>query len=135
MVQTVKSAIASKLKELYPTYNIYDEDVPQKFKTPSFMLSLINQDYTKRLDVKYSGLLSFDLAYFSDENVAETKGDCIAKQQAILRAFDLVGTFRVLNKQANITDNVLHITFDVRYSEVKDIEEIKMQKQETNTNL
>lgn len=135
MVRVVKSAIVSKLKVLYPTYNIYDEDVPQKFKTPSFMLSLINQDYTKRLDVKYSGLLSFDLAYFSDKAITETKVDCLEKQQTILRAFDLVGTFRVLNKQANIADNVLHITFDVRYSEIKNIEEIKMQKQETNTNL
>lgn len=135
MVQTVKSAIALKLKELYPIYNIYDEDVPQNFKKPSFLISLINQDYSKRLDIKYTGLLSFDLAYFSDKNVATIKEDCIEKQQSILRAFDLLGTFRVLNKQANITDNVLHITFDVRYSELKVTDDIKMQKQETNTNL
>lgn len=135
MVQTVKSAVVFKLKELYPTVTIYDEDVPQNFKKPSFQISLINQDYSKRLDIKYTSLLSFDLAYFSDKNVAFIKADCLEKQILLLRSFEFLDTFRILNKQANIVDNVLHITFDVKYSEIKNSIDVKMQKQETNTNL
>ena len=136
MISEIKQAIVNKLLEMYPTYTIYDEDVPQNFKTPSFLLTLIEQNYGKRLDNKYNSTVSFDVAYFSDKGKNEVKSDCQAVQVNLLRAFDLVGTFRAQNLQATIVDNVLHITFDVRYSEIKTGEEIpKMQDQVTNTDI
>jgi FAD synthase len=46
-----------------------------------------------------------------------------------------VGTFRAQNLQATIVDNVLHITFDVRYSEIKIERFVKMQSQSTNEHM
>lgn len=135
MISNIKQAIVNKLLELYPDYTIYDEDVPQNFKTPSFLISLIEQNYSKRLNNKYKSTLSFDIAYFSDEDSTEIKNDCLDVQIDLIRAFDLVGSYRVLNKQATITDDVLHITFDINYSELKEEEFVKMQKQTTNTNI
>ena len=135
MINDVKQAIVNKLLELYPTYTIYDEDVPQNFKTPSFLVTVIEQSYGKRLADKYNSTVSFDLAYFSDKGKNEVKSDCQEVQVNLLRAFDLVGTFRAQNLQATIVDNVLHITFDVNYSELKIEEFAKMQKQATNTNI
>jgi hypothetical protein len=137
MISEVKQAIVNKLAELYPypAYNIYDEGVPQNFRKPSFLISLFEQDYSKRLSNKYQSLLSFDVAYFSDKGPNEIKADCHNVQLSLFRAFDLIGTYRVLNKQANITDNVLHFTFDINVSEIKEEESIKMQQQQTNTNL
>lgn len=132
MISNIKQAIVNKLLELYPDYTIYDEDVPQNFKTPSFLISLIEQNYSKRLNNKYKSTLSFDIAYFSDEDSTEIKNDCLDVQIDLIRAFDLVGSYRVLNKQATITDDVLHITFDINYSELKEEEFVKMQKQTTN---
>lgn len=136
MISDIKQAIAQKILELYPEATVYDEDIPQNFKTPSFLVTVIEQNYGKRLDNKYNSTVSFDVAYFSEKGKNETKSDCQAVQVNLLRAFELVGTFRVQNLQATIVDNVLHITFDVRYSEIKTGEEIpKMQDQATNTDI
>jgi len=135
MINDVKQAIAYKLLEVFPGYTIYDEDIPQNFKTPSFLITLIEQDYNKRINNKFRSLLSFDVAYFSDKGKTEINNDCQRVQIALLRAFDLIGTYRVVNKQATITDDVLHITFDINVSEIKEEEFAKMQKQTTNTNI
>lgn len=135
MISEIKQAIAQKIHELYPSAAIYDEDIPQNFKTPSFLVTVIEQSYGKRLANKYNSTVSFDVAYFSDKGKNEVKSDCQAVQVDILRAFDFVGSFRIQNKQATIVDNVLHITFDISYSELKIEEFAKMQTQTTHTNL
>jgi len=137
MISEIKSAIVYKLKDVFPliTRRYTDDNVPQNFTTPSFFVSVIDQGYDKRINTKYKGLISFDVAYFSDMGVADIKSDCLAKQEVLLREFDLVGTYRIRNKNARITDNVLHMTFDVNYSEVKVEAMLPMQTQTTNTNL
>ena len=135
MISEIKQAIEQKIHEQYPEATIYDEDIPQNFKKPSFLLTLIEQNYGKRLDNKFTGTVSLDLAYFSDKGKNEVKSDCQEVQVNLLRAFDLVGTFRAQNLQATIVDNVLHITFDVRYSEIKIERFVKMQSQSTNEHM
>ncbi|MCF6466347.1 phage tail terminator family protein [Clostridium sp. Cult2] len=135
MINSVKREIVNKLLVLYPNYTIYDEDIPQNFKKPSFLITLIDQDYSKRLNTKFKSLLSFDIAYFSNSRTTEIKEDCLSVQLNLFREFDLIGTYRVLNKQATITDNVLHFTLDINYSEIKKDLRILMQQQQTNTNI
>jgi len=132
MISEIKSAIAQKILEQYPSSTIYDEDIPQNFKTPSFLVTVIEQNYGKRLANKYNSTVSFDVAYFSNKGKNEIKSDCQAVQVNLLRAFDLMGGFRAQNLQATIVDNVLHITFNVNYSELKIEELAKMQTQTTN---
>lgn len=138
MISDIKNAIVYKLKELYPDCKRYTDDIPQKFTKPAFVIFEIDHDYAKRLNAKYNGRISFDVAYFSDKPSQEIKSDCLTIQETLLREFNLIGTtnkFRVLNKNARITDNVLHMTFDVNYSEVNTTTEAKMKTQTTNTNL
>nr|PZN07377.1 MAG: hypothetical protein DIU64_12475 [Caldicoprobacter oshimai] len=135
MINEIKQAIAQKILELYPEATIYDEDIPQNFKTPSFLVTLVEQSYGKRLNNKYKSTATFDIAYFSDKGKNEIKSDCQAVMVNLLRAFDLIDTFRAQNLQTNITDNVLHLTFNVNYSEIRIDEYPKMQKQITNTNI
>lgn len=132
MINNIKTAIVNKLIELYPKYTIYDEDVSQNFKKPSFLIILINQEYSKRLNTKCKSTVSFDIAYFTNKSKAETKEDCINTQIKLLREFDLIGNYRVLNKQTTITDNVLHFTFDINYSEIKTKQKTYMQTKQTN---
>ncbi|MHB8065148.1 MAG: phage tail terminator family protein, partial [Ruminiclostridium sp.] len=106
---------------------------PQKFTPPAFVIFEIDQDYSKRLNEKYNGRISFDVAYFSDKGTSDIKSDCFAVQEVLLRGFDYFGAFKALNKNARITDNVLHITFDVNYSEMKVEAGVPMQTQQTNT--
>lgn len=138
MIDNVKQAIVNKIAELYPppTYTIYDEDVPQNFKKDSFLITLTDQDYEKRMNVKFDSLLSFDVAYFSKNKVTEIKEDCLEVQLKLFRGMDLIGNHRVLNKQATITDNVLHFTFNINYSEIKNEIFEKMQEiEDINTTL
>jgi len=135
MISEIKQAITQKILGLYPSATVYADDIPQNFKKPSFLLTLIEQNYGKGLANKYNSTVSFDVAYFSDKGKNEVKSDCQAVQVNLLRTLNTLDTFRVQNLQANITDNVLHITFDVSYSEIKTKEFAKMQKQTTNTNL
>lgn len=135
MLSDVKQAIVDKLAVLYPTFRIYDDNVPQNFKTPSFQIFIFDQDYNKRLNKKYKSLVSFDLAYFSDKKISEVRTDCLDVQENLLKELDLVGTYRILNKRARITDNVLHITFDVSYSEMIAETGTAMQSQTTTTNI
>lgn len=132
MIDEIKQVIAQKILEQYPSSTIYDEDIPQNFKTPSFLVTVIEQNYGKRLANKYNSTVSFDVAYFSNKGKNEIKSDCQAVQVNLLRAFDLMGGFRAQNLQATIVDNVLHITFNVNYSELKIEELAKMQTQTTN---
>ena len=135
MISEIKQAIVQKILELYPTATIYDEDIPQNFKTPSFLVTVIEQNYGKRLANKYNSTVNFDVAYFSDKEKNEIKADCHEVQVNLLRALDLVGAFRIQNLQATIVDNVLHITFDISYSELKKEEFAKMRTQTTTTNI
>lgn len=135
MICEIKQEIVNRLEELYPNHYIYDEDVPQKFKTPSFMIHLILQDYEKRMNAKYKSQLNFDVAFFSDKDDTEIKEDCLKVQENLFRNFDFLKTVRVLNKQAEITDNVLHFSFEVGYSEMIDKPETKMETHELNTNI
>lgn len=133
MINSIKQEIVDKLLNLYPVgCTIYDEDITQDFKTHSFLIKLTNQNYSKRMNGKFKSILSFDVAYFSDKVEAEVKGDCLEVQLTLFRSFDLINN-RIINKRSTITDNVLHFTFDVQYSEMNQQENIKMQQQQIKT--
>lgn len=134
MISDVKEAIVNKLKEIYPTgYVIYDEVLPETNSKPSFLIAITNQSYSKRFNNKYNSVLSFDVAYYSDQTAV--RADCIRVQEDLLRAFELIGTFLVREKNAKITDNVLHFTFDIRYSEFIEEQSVLMQQRQINTNI
>jgi hypothetical protein len=61
--------------------------------------------------------------------------DAITKQEILLRGFDSVSNYKVKNKAARITDNVLHFTFDIQYYEMSQEEFILMQQQTIHTKI
>lgn len=135
MINDIKQCIVDNLLNVYPGITIYDEDIPQNFKTPSFLITLIDHNYTKRINNKFNGEVSFDISFFSSKDKFEVKNDCLKTQQDLSRSFDLVTRYRALDKQSTIVDNVLHFTFKIRYSEINDIKESKMITVELNTNI
>lgn len=118
MTDDIISAVETQLKALCPTvYRFYQ---PQKFKTPSFLISVVDQDYSRLLRGSSNSKLSLDVQYFSGAKSVDIKAiraDCVSMQETLLRGFDLIGRFRCINKDTRITDNVLHFMFDIKYSE------------------
>lgn len=136
MINRIKQAIVNQIINLYPRITIYDEDVPQDFDTPSFFISVVDQDYNKRISNRYSSTLSFDISYFSDQPNTDIKNDCLLVQQNLFRHFDLLHIFRVKEKNANITDNVLHFMFKIKYSEIEiNTEEVKVKSLTSNVDV
>jgi len=134
MTNSFIQAIADRLTELYPGITINDEDVPQNFVTPSFSIYLTDQDYSKRMNVKFKSLLSFDIAYFSASTL-DIRNDCLDVQLKLFRGFDFIETCWTRNKRAATVDDVLHFTFDLETSEIKKELSTKMLRQQTNTNI
>lgn len=133
MIVNINKAIAKKLLSLYPNITIYDEKVPQNFKTPSFFISTYDQDYNKRLNNKYKSTINYDISYFPKD--VYKNNEMYEVKTTLLREIRDLDEFRALNIKANITDDVLHIIFDVNYSEMKTSDEIKMQNIKVNENL
>jgi hypothetical protein len=118
MVVEIIQAIADKIKELYPSATIYDESVPQGFKDGSFFISVIDDSYSKSIANRFKGSVSFDLAYFPS-NMNNLNNECFQVSQNVFRAFDLLSGFRITGKTSNVTDDVLHMQFVVKYREIK----------------
>ena len=129
MVDGVIMAIETELKTLCST--VYRFYCPQNFKTPSFLISVTDQDYSRLLTGSSAGKISLDVQYFSGAKSVDIKAiraDCVSMQEMLLRGFNLVGGFRCINKDARITDNVLHFTFDVKYRECVAVANQMMEK-------
>jgi hypothetical protein len=138
MISDIQKAIAVECAYLYPSCTVYKDYDPQNFKTPSFLITIADHTYGKRTGTINNSLVSFDLQYFSGvptTNIAGIRADCHAVQENLFRAFDIVGIFRILNKSARITDEVLHFTFDIKYSEIKTVTETAMQTMTEKTGL
>lgn len=133
MIVNINKAIAKKLLGLYPNITIYDEKVPQNFKTPSFFISTYDQDYNKRLNNKYKSTINYDISYFPND--VYKNNEMYEVRTTLLREIRDLDEFRAFNIKSNITDDVLHIMFDVNYSEMKISDEIKMQNIKVNENL
>lgn len=120
MTDDIILAVETQLKALYPNATVYCFYCPQNFKTPSFLISVVDQDYGRLLRGSFNSKLSLDVQYFSGEksvDIKATRADCVSMQETLLRRFNLIGRFRCINKDARITDNVLHFMFDIKYSE------------------
>lgn len=135
MINDIKECIVETLLKIYPDISIYDEDIPQNFKEPSFLITLTDHQYNKRINNKFDSEISFDICFFSSKEDYEIKADCLNIQQELFRNFDFINRYRALNKEATIVDNVLHFKFNVKYSEIKEMEEVKMQNKDINTNV
>lgn len=133
MIVNINKSIAKKLLSLYPNITIYDEKVPQNFKIPSFFISTYDQDYNKRLNNKYKSTINYDISYFPND--LYKNNEMYEVRTTLLRGICDLDEFRTLNVKSNITDDVLHIMFDINYSEMKASNEIKMQNIKVNENI
>lgn len=134
MINRIKNAIADKLSELYPNSNIYDEFVSQGFKSGSFFIDVINQDYSHSLFKVGKSTVQIDISYFPKNN--KLKNNEIEEVKAnVLRNFNVLAGFRLVSKTSEIVDDVLHVQIKVNYGEIKDESSIKIQRFDLNEKM
>ncbi len=108
---------------------IYREDVPQHFKTPSFMVTIYEQNPFRGINGRLKNEVHLDVLYFPENREkVELQEECWAVGQALAREFTVPG-FKMKNRNLKIEDDVLHFLFDVDYREFKDIPGVKMRTQ------
>ena len=79
---------------------------------------------------------SFDVQYFPGEELQNRRKECEKVKQEMLRGFDVISadgiSFYVKEKNANVTDDVLHLLFSVSYVEYREPAQPKMEELDKN---
>ena len=134
LILEMKEVIKNTLMDTFKSFTVYDEKLPEIYETPSFVIMVTNQEYSKRMNNRYKNVVSFEITYYSNEDFTNLKVDCFEVHRELVRVFDIIRTYRVINKKSSIADNVLHFTFDIETFEKKVEETVKMQDQQLRTN-
>lgn len=116
----VKQEVINKLDSLYPDIPIYDDEVPQGFKEPSFFIKLINGSHTREINTRYKRTYSFDIHYFAGSNEeCESMANELYENMEYLLNYYAKG----INMKHEIIDRVLHFFVDYKITLIKETEE------------
>lgn len=132
MIDKLYQEIAAGLKLIKPC-TIYQEDVPQDFRTPCFTITFYDQNPSRGINGRLKNSVRVDLLYFPEDET-NYQEECWIVGENLQREFQPAG-FKIKNRNMKITDKVLHFLFDVDYREYKESIEIKMTELSGNTNL
>lgn len=132
MINELYKAIAAGLKSV-KSCTVYREDVPENFSTPSFMVTLCDQNPSRGINGRLKNSVRVDILYFP-ENEVDYQEECWTVGESLRREFQPAG-FKIKNRNMKITDKVLHFLFDVDYTEYRDESHVKMQSMSQNTEI
>lgn len=132
MINKLYQDITVGLKKIKPC-TIYQEDVPQRFKKPSFLLTFYDQNPSRGINGRLKNTVRVDVLYFPEDE-DNYNSECWALSQNLTRELQLED-FKIRNRNLKITDKVLHFMFDVDYREYRNTDETKMQKLSQNADI
>lgn len=126
------NVIANQLNRLFPEMTIYDEAVPQNFKTPSFYIYQDRTVHKEQLMNNAIRTTSLGIVFSPDDSQSVNE-QCRNVESIILREFRYLQDIKlnVFDLETQITDSILSIRFKVRYRTKLAIHEIKMSDIDT----
>lgn len=128
MINELYQGVNAGLK-LVKDCTVYQEEVPQNFKKPSFLVTIYEQNPSRGINGRLKNEVNMDILYFPENRgKAELQEECWSVGQVLSREFAVPG-FKIRNRNLKIEDYVLHFMFDVDYREYKDIPGVKMRTQ------
>ena len=137
MVESLYKAIAAECRSSVPELKkIYRDNIPQIMEFPCILVEIRETTAYRRLSERQRIIQNFDVQYFPGNESENRRKECEKVKQKMLRRFDVVSadgiSFYVRNKNASIVDDVLHLLFDVTYTEYEKKEIPKMEEMNTN---
>ena len=137
MVESLYKAIAAECRSSVPELKkIYRDNIPQNMESPCILVEITETTVNRRLSERQRIKQNFDVQYFPGDESENRRKECEKVKQKMLRRFDVVSadgiSFYVRNKNASIVDDVLHLLFDVTYTEYEKKEIPKMEEMNTN---
>lgn len=138
MVESLYKAIAAECRSSVPELKkIYRDNIPQNMEFPCILVEIVETTAKRRLSERQRIKQNFDVQYFPGDESENRRKECEKVKQEMLRRFDVISaddiSFYVRSKSAFIVADVLHLMFDVTYTEYEEKEIPKME--EMNTNL
>ncbi len=137
MVESLYKAIAAECRSSVPELKkIYRDNIPQNMEFPCILVEIVETTAKRRLSERQRIKQNFDVQYFPGDESENRRKECEKVKQEMLRRFDVISaddiSFYVRSKSASIVDDVLHLMFDVTYTEYEEKEIPKMEEMNTN---
>ena len=137
MVESLYKAIAAECRSSVPELKkIYRDNIPQNMEFPCIFVEIVETTAKRRLSERQRIKQNFDVQYFPGDESENRRKECEKVKQEMLRHFDVISadsvSFYVRDKNASIVDDVLHLMFDVVYTEYEEKEIPKMEEMNTN---
>ena len=135
MISKLYQNIAEALLKLYGDCPVYQEDVPQDFKTPGFLIMIYDLDKSSGINGREKTRLDVDVMYFPAAIPGnEARTECWAVAQRLNREF-VISEYAMRGRKASIEDDTLHYMFEINYREYLSQEDCLMQKMYQNTEM
>ena len=139
-IDTLYKAIEAECRTAVPELaKIYRDNIPQNAELPFVLVLIIDTDVSRRLANQQRVKQSFDVQYFPGCDIQDRRKECEKVKQEMLRHFDVISadgiSFYVREKNANVTDDVLHFMFSATYTECRQDAEPKMEELNANVEM
>lgn len=133
----IVNMISNTLYSLYPSKDIYIENIEQNFVPGTFFIQPLVAVDNGRISHRNYRNYSYDVMYYPTDSSQQT-AELMDMRDTLMDAFALMeyeGQYiKCSDMNGNIVDNVLHVTMTVRVFVDKPVETIKMEDMETNIN-
>ena len=136
-IDILYKAIAAECRLIVPELKkIYRDNIPQNADGPFILVLITDTDTRRCLANRQRVKQSFDVQYFPGEELQNRRKECEKVKQEMLQGFDVISaddiSFYVKEKNANVTDDVLHLLFSVSYVEYREPAQPKMEELDKN---
>lgn len=122
-INDIITAISIKLNQAFgDEYKIYDDEIPQGFKTPAFLILFLNLENIRQIGKRWRINTLFNIQYFPKNGRTEASNMSLKVQQALKEITLLNGAVMLgTNGNAEIVDGNAHnfINFNFYLQEVE----------------
>lgn len=124
------NAIADKLKNLYPDYDVYVDEIKQEQELSNyFFIYVIDISQTNKLSTRCQRVYNFDIFYFQPENENINFFDWTEKMMIEFKCLEVGNDlYHVTNTAFTKVDDVGHFTFTIKFYTLEIEDKDKMEK-------
>lgn len=116
-VNSIRSGLILALSELFPTMDIYGEEIPEDFEAPCFFVKLLTMSQDQELNRRYNRSYSFDVQFFpKGHNYNNEAHEMAENLYDALRSITIDGAiYTGTSMNHEIVDRVLHFFVDFNF--------------------
>lgn len=127
-MEDIIQAIAQELKTLFPKVKVYDEGLEQGYEEPCFFIDFVKENNKKLIGNRYDNDTEFRVLYFQDFHEEDARYKAYKVRDVLNEGFNIITyedlKFRIKDKEIEMQDKDLILTFKIQFFTKKIIKEI-----------